>query len=74
VIRLVIQPSGRLATSDGDAVDYLMDHAASLRAVFANGGYEAFEKAVSSFDFDPALDQLKRAAAEHGMDLQGVSK
>ena len=63
-----------LATSDGDAVDYLMDHAASLRAVFANGGYEAFEKAVSNFDFDPALDRLKRAAAEHGMDLQGVSK
>jgi two-component system sensor histidine kinase/response regulator len=58
-----------LADSDGDAVDYLDAHAAPIRALFADGGYAAFEKAVAGFDFDAALAQLRAAAAERGVTL-----
>jgi two-component system sensor histidine kinase/response regulator len=58
-----------LADSDGEAVDYLDAHAAPIRALFADGGYAAFEKAVAGFDFDAALAQLRAAAAERGVTL-----
>jgi two-component system sensor histidine kinase/response regulator len=58
-----------LADSDGEAVDYLDAHAAPVRALFADGAYAAFEKAVAGFDFEAALAQLRAAAAERGVTL-----
>ncbi|WP_050464385.1 response regulator [Herbaspirillum autotrophicum] len=58
-----------LAASDGEAVEYFLDHAATLRTLFANGDYMKFEKAVINFDFVAALEQLQRAAAASGVHL-----
>ena len=58
-----------LAASDGEAVEYFLDHAATIRTLFPNGEYMKFEKAVVNFDFVNALDQLQRAAAARGIHL-----
>jgi len=65
--------AGLLAQSDGGSVDYLQSHRDALRAVFADGGYEAFDKAVNDYDFEAALDRLRRAAAARGIALQGAT-
>jgi two-component system sensor histidine kinase/response regulator len=58
-----------LAEGDGEAVDYLAAHAAAIRAVFPGRDYPAFEGAVRSFDFEAALDRLRRAADNRGIRL-----
>lgn len=58
-----------LAASDGEAVEYFLDHAASIRTLFSNGEYMKFEKAVINFDFVTALEQLQQAAATRGIHL-----
>ena len=58
-----------LARSDGGAVDYLLEHRSTVRAVFSNGQYEAFENAVKEFDFEVALETLRLAAAQRGVTL-----
>ncbi|MEO6853103.1 MAG: response regulator, partial [Rhodoferax sp.] len=50
-----------LVDSDGEAVELLLKHAASLRSLFDVGGYPAFQTAVTSFDFEEATDQLQAA-------------
>jgi len=62
-----------LASSDGEAVDYLLSAAAALRPVFSNGDYAAFERAVNGFEFDAALALLQRAAAAGGINLNSPS-
>ncbi|WP_295957274.1 ATP-binding protein [Rhodoferax sp.] len=52
-----------LADSDGDAVELVLEHAASLRSLFAPGSYPAFQTAVTGFDFELAADQLQAALA-----------
>jgi two-component system sensor histidine kinase/response regulator len=58
-----------LARSDGGAVDFLLEHRPTVRAVFSNGQYEAFENAVKEFDFEAALETLRLAAAQRGVAL-----
>jgi PAS domain S-box-containing protein len=65
--------AGLLAASDGESVDYLQAHGAAIGALFANGGYAAFERAVQEFDFETALHCLEKAAAERGVALKGGS-
>jgi len=59
-----------LAASDGESVDYLQAHGAALRALFADGGFAAFERAVSEFDFEAALALLRSAAAARSITLE----
>jgi len=60
-----------LGDSDGDAIDFALDHADRLRPLFAPAGYAAFEKAVNSFDFEAALAQLRKAAGDHQLTIEG---
>jgi two-component system sensor histidine kinase/response regulator len=64
-----------LASADGEAADFFLDNAGMLRALFSNGSTAgdaaAFEKAVRDFDFEAALDGLRRAAVARGIALQG---
>jgi two-component system sensor histidine kinase/response regulator len=50
-----------LADSDGDAVEMVLEQAASLRSLFPAGSYPAFQSAVTGFDFELAADQLQAA-------------
>ncbi|MFG1245165.1 response regulator [Xanthobacter flavus] len=59
-----------LAAGKGKAVDYMHDAGDRIRPLFTVGDYAVFEKAVSSYEFDTALDILRRAAAAHGIQLQ----
>jgi two-component system sensor histidine kinase/response regulator len=59
-----------LEAGDGEAVDYLADRAAALRAAFRGGEFVAIEQAVQSFEFDVALERLRAAAARAGIGLQ----
>ncbi|BDT70069.1 sensor histidine kinase RcsC [Comamonadaceae bacterium OS-1] len=52
-----------LEDSDGDAVEQVLEHAASLRSLFPAGSYPAFQAAVTGFDFELAADQLQAALA-----------
>jgi two-component system sensor histidine kinase/response regulator len=51
-----------LERSDGEAVDYLLEHRSTIRAAFGQNQYELFEKAVKEFDFEAALKQLRAAS------------
>jgi len=59
-----------LEAGDGEAVDYLADRAAALRAAFRGGEFVAIEQAVQSFEFDVALERLRAAVAGAGIGLQ----
>ena len=59
-----------LAASDGDAADFLIEHAAGIRPLFDGGDYRGFEQAVGGYDFEPALERLQAAAARQGISLQ----
>ncbi|WP_367848337.1 ATP-binding protein [Rhodoferax sp. WC2427] len=50
-----------LEDSDGDAVELVLEHAASLRSLFPAGSYPAFQSAVNGFDFEHAAEQLQAA-------------
>ena len=52
-----------LEDSDGDAVELVLEHAASLRSLFTPSSYPAFQSAVTGFDFELAADQLQAALA-----------
>ncbi|QDQ25148.1 response regulator [Chitinimonas arctica] len=56
-----------LAAGDGDSVSYFLAHAADIRSVFPDGNYGGFERAVTTFDFVAALDDLRRAATAQGI-------
>jgi signal transduction histidine kinase/CheY-like chemotaxis protein len=58
-----------LAESDGDAVEYLVTHAAEFRLVFAGAEFPAFESAVNRYDFGPALELLRAAAGQRNITL-----
>ena len=62
-----------LEAGDGEAVDYLADRAAAVRAAFRGGEFVAIEQAVQSFEFDMALERLRAAAARAGIGLQEPS-
>ena len=59
-----------LEAGDGEAVDYLADQEAGLRAAFRNGEFAAIEQAVQGYEFDVALERLRAAAARAGIDLR----
>jgi len=59
--RHLAQLAAFLEASDGEAVDYLHAHAAALRPAFPAGAWGAFEQAVLGFEFEAALDQLRKA-------------
>ena len=59
-----------LEAGDGEAVDYLADRAAAVRAAFRDGEFAAIEQAVQSFEFDVAIERLRAAAASAGIVLQ----
>ena len=56
-----------LATSDGEAVDYLQGHEPALRVLFETDAYARFARAVRDFDFDTALVQLRQAGGARGL-------
>jgi PAS domain S-box-containing protein len=58
-----------LADGDGETPDFVAANAAALRGLF-DGQFGAFERAVNDFDFETALDALRRAATARGIDLQ----
>ncbi|WP_207887265.1 response regulator [Pseudomonas sp. 30_B] len=57
-----------LASADGEAVDHLFDHLESLKTLFvANGDFAAFESEVTNYDFDAALQRLRRTVRPLGI-------
>jgi two-component system sensor histidine kinase/response regulator len=48
-----------LADNDGEALDHLAANRGRIRPVFAPGEFLRFERAVKSFDFDAASEQLR---------------
>jgi hypothetical protein len=58
----VMKLAALLQRSDGEAVDYLVEHRATIRAAFSQTQYALFEKAVNEFDFETALQQLRAAS------------
>ncbi len=62
---------GRLAAllgeSDAAAIDLLESEGPALRSLFAPDAFRAFERLVTSYSFDAALEELRRAAAEKGV-------
>jgi len=58
--RHLAQLASLLEASDGEAVDYIHAHAAALRPAFPAGAWNAFEQAVLGFEFDAALERLRR--------------
>jgi len=60
-----------LASADGEAVDHLFDHLEALRTLFAaNGDFAAFESEVTNYDFDLALERLRRTVRPLGITLE----
>jgi HPt (histidine-containing phosphotransfer) domain-containing protein len=59
-----------LAASDGEAVNYFLDHAPAIRSMFPDEDQTDFEKSITSFDFVAALRWLQPAARAHGISLQ----
>jgi HPt (histidine-containing phosphotransfer) domain-containing protein len=51
-----------LADSDGEAAEYLSEHAPGLRAALGQERYGELRKAIEDFDFQAALDKLRAAA------------
>ena len=66
-VRHALQHAARLANlladSDGEAVDYLLEHGESLRALFAPTTFTVFDTAVRGFDFERAQHLLQTARA-----------
>jgi CheY-like chemotaxis protein len=58
-----------LAESDGSSLDYLEKHKTTICALFSNGDYAAFERAVNDFEFETAHERLQQAATAHAIDL-----
>ncbi|MFV3307746.1 response regulator [Pseudomonas sp. NY15181] len=60
-----------LASADGEAVDHLFDHLEVLKTLFtANGDFAAFESDVTNYDFDVALERLRRTVQPLGITLE----
>ena len=60
-----------LEASNAKATDYFDAHQAAIRAMFSNGESAAFERALGNFDFEVALQELRRADGGRGTTLQG---
>ncbi|HYD55599.1 MAG TPA: response regulator [Burkholderiales bacterium] len=56
-----------LERADGDAVDYVNEHAPVLANLFPAGEYAAFEAAVHRFEFDVALERLRLRNPANGV-------
>ena len=52
-----------LENADGEAVDYLAEHAALFRTALGPAGFTELERAVTRYDFDTALARLRELAA-----------
>jgi PAS domain S-box-containing protein len=48
-----------LADADGDALDYLSEHAAAMRAALGHERFGELRKAIEDFDFQAALEKLR---------------
>jgi HPt (histidine-containing phosphotransfer) domain-containing protein len=51
-----------LADSDGEASEYLSEHAPDLRAALGQQRFGELRKAIDDFDFQAALEKLRAAA------------
>lgn len=60
-----------LASGDGAAVDLLEESGASLRAVFGEAGFGEVAQATNEFDFEGALEALRRLADAQGAGAEG---
>jgi hypothetical protein len=61
--RLLGRLGALLENAEGEAVDYLDEHAAPLRAALGPAGFAELERAVRGYDFDRALGKLREFAA-----------
>ncbi|MBV8466834.1 MAG: response regulator [Burkholderiales bacterium] len=64
------QLSALLAASDGEALAYYQEHAASIRTTLLQDDYAAFEKAIQNFDFVTALRRLAERTRQDGTALE----
>jgi hypothetical protein len=58
-----------LAERDPGAKDCLKDNRTTFRSTFAPEAYVEFEHLVKSGNFDPALEQLRKAVRKHGISV-----
>ncbi len=56
-----------LADSDAAAGDLVESEGPALGSLFSRDAFRAFERLVTSYSFDEALEELRRAAAEKGV-------
>ena len=52
-----------LADSDGEALDYLVEHTSILRAALGHERFEELRRAIDDCEFQTALEKLRAAAA-----------
>jgi len=64
---VVAELTALLDESDAAALDCLDSHQVILRPLFAPGSFQAFERLVTSYSFDEAVQELRRAAEEKGV-------
>ncbi|PHV12296.1 hybrid sensor histidine kinase/response regulator [Chitinimonas sp. BJB300] len=57
---LVMRLVSLLSVSDGEALSYYLEHAPAIRAVFPDGDFAIFERALTNFNFVEALDRLQQ--------------
>jgi two-component system sensor histidine kinase/response regulator len=60
-----------LSAASGDAADYFGQHGAAILSLLGKREAAVFEKALGEFDFDAALDELRRATRARGIALEG---
>lgn len=58
---LVGRLAALLASGDGAAIDVIDEHGASLQVALGMAGYDALALAANEFDFEGALEALRRA-------------
>ena len=60
---MIAELSRRLADYDSSALDYLVEVAGNVRALFPDQQFKEFRKLVEDYAFEDALDKLTAAAA-----------
>lgn len=67
---LLARLAALLSSGDGAAVDLVEESGASLRAVLGEAGFGEIARATLEFDFEGALEALRRMAEARGADAE----
>jgi HPt (histidine-containing phosphotransfer) domain-containing protein len=65
---LLVRLAGLLEVSDGEVLEVVSEEEPAVRSVLGSD-FAALEKAVNSFDFEVALERLRKSADRHNITL-----